>query len=279
MLDYLRIFSQKRNGQFNNAKNTFAFPLLPNHSCSMRHVAASIHYDSPAKCLRAVVGILLGDYRRFDRVQEYEREFAKMEGGTFAVASSLARTALWQILQALKLEPGDRILLSPVTIPEILAAVKILKLEPIYVDFAPDSLFPDLEDLKEKARQHQAKAFLLTIIAGQIGNMSELRKICNENNMAFLQDITQAGLCKFAGESMSHWADYSFFSTCELKFIHCYRGAMICTNSQSRDQEIRAIVELTMNPQQTIRLAKKWLLDTLLAISLAPFFYTRITSL
>ncbi|MEK6627167.1 MAG: DegT/DnrJ/EryC1/StrS family aminotransferase [Bdellovibrionota bacterium] len=240
-----------------------------------RAIAASIHYSSLQKSLMAFFSALTGASKHFDRVSEYEKTFAQAEGVAFTVATSMARVALFHILQSLNLRPGERVLLSPVNIPEMLAVLQLLQLEPVFVDFEENSLFPSLKDLEKKITLGPARVFFLTFIAGQIGDLRAFQDLCQKNKITFIQDATQANLCLFAEKSLPSWADYTFYSTCELKFVHTYRGAMICTNSPELHDKVFKNVHSVISHQKLFHILQKWLLDSCLALALNPFFFQK----
>jgi perosamine synthetase len=239
-----------------------------------RAIAASRIYCSFEKTLLALFYVFQGFHRRFEEVPAYERMFAETEGARFAIATSMARVALYQILKSLDLKRGDRVLLTPVNIPEMLSVNRLLGLEPVFVDFGARSLFPCVLDLKKKAAQSGAKIFFLTYIAGQIGDLDLVRRTCDDLGMSFIQDATQANLCKFNDLPISSYADYTFFSTCELKFVYSYRGAVICMNSESRSRAVRQLVEQTTRAQPTLSILKKWCVDTAASLALQPGLFS-----
>ncbi len=239
----------------------------------MRMLAASIHYASIGKSLGALKLILLGHRKKFDQVNEYEKRFREAEGATYSVATSMGRIAFFHILQGLKLCPGDSILLSPVNIPEMLAVIQVLKLKPVFVDFDTDTLFPSTDLFKTAAEADRPKAAMITIIAGQIGNLSSISDYCKAHDIPLIIDATQANLSRYKDRPLTCWAEYVFYSTCELKFVHTFRGAMICTDHLARYEAVLKKVSAVILPQKIGRLLKKWFLDSAAAVALNPLIF------
>jgi dTDP-4-amino-4,6-dideoxygalactose transaminase len=240
----------------------------------MRVVAASTLYSSLGKNTRALLSIFSAAHRRFHLVGEYERRFAEAEGCRHAVATSMARVALFHVLNALGVKAGDPVLLTPVNIPEMLAVLESMRLTPVFVDFEPQSLFVDPKELDRRARESGAKVFLLTYMAGQIGDLAAVHALCRERGLTLIQDATQSGACFYDGKPLTAWADYTIFSTCELKFVHTYRGAMICTDGDEREEALRAAISRIGAAQGTAYLLGKWIADVGAWLVLHPVLFS-----
>lgn len=239
----------------------------------MRVLASSIIYTSWAQSMRNLLAILRRENKKSDLVSSYEERFAHTEKIPFVRATSMARTALWHSLKALGARRGDSILLSPVNIPEMLAVIQSLGLRPTFVDFTPQSLFIDPDDLKRKAESSKAKFLFLTYIAGQIGDLQRVSSFCRESGITLIQDATQANLCLYKGRSLGQWADITIFSTCELKFVHTYRGGMIGVNTQEHLNLISRSLDRVTNHASSWSLLKKWFTNTIASTVLDPKWF------
>jgi|GEM_PF-3594143 len=249
------------------------FSRLDTLQQGMRATACSTLYFSFSKCLRALLLLLSGASHRFTQVGPYERLFAQSEGAAWAHSTSMARVALWQSLKALGVKAGDPVLLSPVNIPEMLAVIESLGLKPVYVDFAEHSLFVDPKDLETKILSSRARVFFLTYVAGQIGDLETVHSLCRRHEVAFVQDATQAPGCLYRGKSLTQWADLTFYSTCELKFIHTYRGGMLCGNSRDLEKRLLPLLGSVQKKSSLSSWLKKWFIDSCAGCALNPFWF------
>jgi len=76
-----------------------------------------------------------------NRVETYEQRFGALLGeDQAAVAFSFARTALRATLTALGLQPGDEVVLSPLTCKVVPLTLLSLALKPVYADVDPGTL-------------------------------------------------------------------------------------------------------------------------------------------
>lgn len=242
----------------------------------MQPVAVSAIYFPFRRHLTALRLLLTRRHRRRDRIDAFEKHFARVEDVPFAVATSMARTGLYQVLRSLDVKAGDPILMTPVNIPEMRAVIELLGLRPVFVDFAPHSLVADPEDLRRKIASSGARIFFLTHLAGHIADMNQIRALCHASSVTVIQDSTQSPLCRFRGISLARWADFSLYSTCELKFIHTYRGALIAVNEESRLAPLRAEVERTSDFQKKRHAVAKAFADFAASLILHPRLFARI---
>jgi dTDP-4-amino-4,6-dideoxygalactose transaminase len=236
-----------------------------------RPVSATTHYGDLITDLAALGRMLVGRHRTFDHVAQFEREFARLESSWFAIADAMARIAFFHSLKALGLSAGERVLMSPVTIPEMLAVVESLKLEPVFVDFSEKTLTVCPQDLERKA-QSGARVFLLTHVAGQISDMKNIRAVCDRFGIKLIQDCTQANGSAYGGKPLSQWADISIYSTCEFKYVHTYRGGVICVNSEELHRQLRSVVA-GRPAQGRWGFLRKWSIDSLITLITHPLLF------
>jgi len=233
-----------------------------------RPLCATSHPLRIGESLSDLLRLLRGDHRRDSQVDALEHRFAKALGAASAVSAPMARMALDLILGSNALRPGDKILLSPANIPEMRAIVELRGLVPVYADFTPGSIFPDPVRVRDLAASG-VRAFLLTIVAGQGGDLAEIRRICDQHGILLILDATQAVGGRFQGRPLHQFAHFSFFSTCEFKWVHGYRGALVLSDSEERLASLRTHARRSHPDfQRTGPLLRKWFSDSLICLVL-----------
>lgn len=70
-------------------------------------------------------------------LEKIEGEFSSLVGLKDGVLVRSGTVALWLALEALQLPPGSRVALSPVVCPQVLAAINLARLNPVFIDISP----------------------------------------------------------------------------------------------------------------------------------------------
>src|SRR5690606_36101982 len=103
-----------------------------------------------------------------------EAAFRELTGAAKACALPAARVALRFVFEALDLPPGSEVAMTPVTIPDVVNAVRIAGLRPRFVDLAPGSCNLDLDAIA-RAVGPQTRALLLTDLCGIPSDLDAVR--------------------------------------------------------------------------------------------------------
>jgi len=103
-----------------------------------------------------------------DRVQEFERAFARLHDADEAIAVSSCTAALHLILQALRIGPGDEVLVPSLTFVATANSVLCVGARPIFVDIeSPAVPLMSLEDAETKCSA-RTKAIMLVHFGGYL---------------------------------------------------------------------------------------------------------------
>ena len=141
---------------------------------------------------KAYFKILLGiDLRKGVEVKKFENLLEKYWQRKKCFTLSTCRLALYYVLKSLKLSKDDEILLSPIQIPDFINAITNLKLKPVFVEIKRETKCLDISDLKKKINS-RTKVVLATYLTGIVPNISQIKSICEENNVFLIEDISQS---------------------------------------------------------------------------------------
>ncbi|HSA54618.1 MAG TPA: DegT/DnrJ/EryC1/StrS family aminotransferase [Gemmatimonadaceae bacterium] len=134
--------------------------------------------------------VTLQDAGGASRVEEYERQFAELAGGGYALSFTYARTALVAILRAAGLRPGDEVLLSPLTCKVVPLAVLAGGFRPVYVDIDSGTL--NLDPARAAtALTPRTRAVLFQRTYGLAGGASEAMAFARARDLCFVEDSAQ----------------------------------------------------------------------------------------
>ena len=142
-----------------------------------------------------------------------------------------ARSAFDLVLSALALPHGGEVLLSAVTIPDMVAIIGDHGLVPVPVDLDPDVLGPRA-DLLERLRTPQTVAVLVAHLFGGRFDIRPVAGFCARHRLPLLEDCAQSFLGR--GETGSPSALASLFSFGPIKTSTALGGGLV----RVRDAEV-----------------------------------------
>lgn len=154
------------------------------------------------------------------------------------LASLSVRSGLDLLLRCADWTPGDEVLLSALTIGDIVHIVRHHKLTPVPVDVAPDTMSPDLESL-ERAVSHRTRAIVVAHLFGARVPLEPIAPIARRHGLLLIEDCAQA----FAGRGYAGHplADASMFSFGPVKTATALGGALVRVREPSLRQRMRIV--------------------------------------
>jgi perosamine synthetase len=149
----------------------------------------------------------------------------------FACLSVRTGFDLW--LKALQLPPGSEVLVSAITIRDMVRIIESHGLVPVPVDLEPDDLSVDVESL-ERAITPRTRAILVAHLFGTRQVLDPIFEIARRHELFVAEDCAQA----FAGRHYTGHpkADVSMFSFGSIKTATALGGGLLCV----RDPEVLA---------------------------------------
>ncbi|HTQ37688.1 MAG TPA: aminotransferase class V-fold PLP-dependent enzyme [Pirellulales bacterium] len=147
----------------------------------------------------------------------------------FACLSVRTGFDLW--LKALALPPGSEVLVSAITIPDMVRIIEAHGLVPVPVDVDPDDLSVDRESL-ERAVSPRTRAILVAHLFGTRQPLEPILEVARQHGLFVAEDCAQA----FAGRHYTGHpqADVTMFSFGTIKTATALGGALLCV----RDAEV-----------------------------------------
>src|SRR6478735_3368884 len=115
-------------------------------------------------------------------VKRLEQEFAAMLDLPFATACSSGTAAVHLCLSALHLEPGDEIIVPPITDIGTILPILWQNAVPVFADVEPLTMTLDPNDACRKITG-RTRAIIAVHIAGQMCDMASLRKLADERKL------------------------------------------------------------------------------------------------
>jgi len=165
------------------------------------------------------------------RVKSFEKKFARYIGIKYAVATNSGTSSIEIILRALHCE-GKTVIVPNITFMATAIAVVHAGAKIIFVDIDKKDLSIDPDDLEKKIRKDTV-AVILVHIGGIISNNFErIKKICEKNNIALIEDAAHAFGSSINGKMAGNLGLAGSFSFYPTKIITTAEGGMITTNDR-----------------------------------------------
>jgi UDP-4-amino-4,6-dideoxy-N-acetyl-beta-L-altrosamine transaminase len=193
--------------------------------------------------IQAVNEVLRGEYlTQGPKIAELEKAFAAYTGAAYAVAISNGTAALHLCAMALDVQPGTRVITTPITFAASANCVKYCGGDVWFADIDPSTFTLDLHATR-RLLESKPKGFFSGIIpvdfAGLPVDLEAFRKLADEFGCWIIEDACHApggsflnsrGEENFCGSG--RYADLAIFSFHPVKHIAAGEGGMITTNDK-----------------------------------------------
>jgi len=165
-------------------------------------------------------------------VATFEKEYAKLMGARFCVATGSATQALHTCVEALGIGPGDEVITTPYTDPGTLQAILSARALPVLADLDPASYQLDPDDVERRITGN-TRAIMPVHMMGQPCHLERLMAIARKHNLAVIEDAAQAHLSEYHGKKLGTIAPLGCFSFQASKTIACGEGGAIVGDDEA----------------------------------------------
>jgi UDP-4-amino-4,6-dideoxy-N-acetyl-beta-L-altrosamine transaminase len=194
--------------------------------------------------IAVVTAALQADYlTQGPTVAEFEKQFAAYIGAKYAVAVSNGTAALHLCTLALSVQPGQRVITTPLTFSASANCVRYCGGEVHFADIDPATGLIDLAKVRALLEAHPQGYFTGLIpvdFAGLAVNLEQARQLADEFGLWIIEDACHAPGGFFMDSrgreqrcGNGQFADLAIFSFHPVKHIATGEGGMITTNSEA----------------------------------------------
>ena len=184
------------------------------------------------KDIQAVVDVLHSDFITCGpKIAEMEKVLCNCTGAKYAVAVSNGTAALHCACLAAGIGEGDEIITTPLTFAASANCALYCGARPVFADINPDTYNIDPDSIRSKITP-KTKAVVAVDFTGQAVQNKEIRKICDEFGLVFIEDAAHAIGTKYDGKGVGSLADMTCFSFHPVKTITGGEGGAVTTNSK-----------------------------------------------
>lgn len=190
-------------------------------------IVGRVEEDELLKVLKSAQWCRLGS----KTVPRYEKEFEKMTGAKYALATSSGSTALTSMLGALDIGPGDEVIMPPYTFIATYNVITQNYALPVFVDVDIESFQIDASKI-ENAITSSTKVLMPVHIGGSPFDVDAVLKIAKKHNIPMIEDACQAHLAEWKGKCVGNFGLGGAFSMQASKNLNSGEGGTIITNDE-----------------------------------------------
>lgn len=180
--------------------------------------------------IQAVTDVLKSDYLTCGpKVDELERALCDYTGAKYAVAVSNGTAALHCACIAAGIGPGDEVITTPITFAASANCALYCGATPVFADIDPDTYNISPESIRKHITE-KTKAVVAVDFTGQVVEIEEIRKICDEYHLLFIEDAAHSIGSSYDGKMVGSLADITTFSFHPVKTVTGGEGGAVLTS-------------------------------------------------
>ena len=172
-----------------------------------------------------------GDYTLGNKVNEFEKNFAKRTGAKFVIGVGNGTDALFLSLKALNIGKGDEVITVPYTFVATVGSIVTAGAKPVFVDIKEDYNID--EEKIESAITRKTKAIMPVHWAGRPCELGKIKSIAKKYKLKIIQDASQVIDARFKNKHVVSFGDVCTYSMHPLKNLNIWGdGGFIATNNK-----------------------------------------------
>ncbi|HOK56015.1 MAG TPA: DegT/DnrJ/EryC1/StrS family aminotransferase [bacterium] len=165
-------------------------------------------------------------------VDTYEKEFAEFFGTKYATATSSGTAAIHSAIASLDLEPGDKIITTPITDPGTVMPILFQGLIPVFADVDFETLNLTAKTIEEKIDK-KTKAVIVVHLAGVPCEMDKIIEVARKYNLKIIEDCAQSHASIYKNKYVGTFGDMGCFSLMSGKHMTSGgQGGMVITDNE-----------------------------------------------
>lgn len=175
-----------------------------------------------------------------ETVGELERRFAAYHGASHGIAIANGTLSLEIALVASGVQPGDEVIVPPITFVASASAIARVGAIPVFVDIDPQTINLDPAAVAA-AITAQTRAIIAVHFAGCPADLDSLTALCERHGLILIEDCAHAHGAEWRGRRVGGFGAFGSFSFQASKNMTAGEGGMLVTNDAELAERARAI--------------------------------------
>jgi len=166
-----------------------------------------------------------------EKVEEFEKLFAKYIGAKYVCAVSSGTAGLHLTMIAAGVKAGDEVITTPFSFVASANAIIYVGAKPVFVDIDPFSYNIDPKKIEAKITG-KTKAILVVHIFGQTADMEPIKAIAKKYKLKIIEDACESIGASYNGRQAGTFGESAVFAFYPNKQMTTGEGGMIVTNNK-----------------------------------------------
>ncbi|MBQ7588299.1 MAG: aminotransferase class I/II-fold pyridoxal phosphate-dependent enzyme [Lachnospiraceae bacterium] len=184
-------------------------------------------------------------------VNEFEKELCSYVGGGYAAALASGTAAIHLALILAGVGRDDIVFGTSMTFSATVNPIVYVGGHPVFIDSEEDTWNMDPEALKKAfAKYPDVKAVIAANLYGTPAKLDEIRDICKEHGVPFIEDAAESLGSRYKGIQTGNFGDYGIFSFNGNKIITTSGGGMLFCRDEEPIKKARFYATQAREPER-----------------------------
>lgn len=184
-------------------------------------------------------------------VNEFEKELSDYVGGGYAAALSAGTAAIHLALLLAGVGRDDIVFGTSMTFAATVNPIVYVGARPVFIDSEEETWNMDPEALRKAFEKYPGvKAVIAANLYGTPAKLDELRDICREHGVPFIEDAAESLGSTYKGEQTGRFGDYGIFSFNGNKIITSSGGGMLFCKDEEPIKKARFYATQAREPER-----------------------------
>lgn len=166
------------------------------------------------------------------KVYQFLEQFAALYGVKHIVPSTSGTAAIHVALGAVDPEPGDEVIVTPISDMGSVAPIVMCNCIPVFADVDPNTFNLDPNDVADKITD-RTRAIIVVHCWGRPAELDDILEIAAERNIRVIEDCAQSHHVHYKGRLTGTMGDFGAFSFQQSKHMTCGDGGATIVNDDS----------------------------------------------
>ncbi|MGH9201497.1 MAG: DegT/DnrJ/EryC1/StrS family aminotransferase, partial [Vicinamibacterales bacterium] len=231
-------------------------------------------YADAAMYRGCLTAIALGRAARGEDDQRLEDAMKTRTGATHAICMPTATAAMFLVLRAM-VRPGQKVILSPYTISDVVNMVLCADASPVFADIDRATCHIRTAEL-ERVLDRDVGGVIVTHLHGCACEMDDIVALCRSRGVPVIEDAAQAFGARYRGRAVGTFGDAGIFSFGMYKNVNAFLGGMVITSRSDLHERLRREVR-SLPYQDRGAYARHVLFGLLTDVATLPSVFARVT--